>query len=318
MDGWLALAPRGRLVLLDIDLDPESIRFSADGHRALAATPHGLTTITLATGTSKILFDQNAWPAGFLADDPVYVDESRGLLRSGTGSILQTGFALAGPAIRGDTLYGPGATAWNLCTGEPTWKDATLLGGPTVVASQQDQIVSVGLEEGALLSSEGAELARWPLPGRRTAAETEMLATLREATTTDVCAAIEDGWWREDGHVELIDANDVLYVIDCSDGKTLETHALSTDDEFSEPPTEDAAPVDPFLESCAVIERTSGGQAWGAAAPEEAPQLVLPPNREDPWGARWPVPADAIDLRDGVVLAWTEEGSLLRLSLGSE
>jgi len=317
MDGWLALAPRGRLVLLDIDLDPESIRFSADGHQALAATPNGLTTITLATGTSNVLFAQNAWPAGFLADDPVYVDESRGLLQSTKGAILQSGFALAGPAIRGDTLYGPGATAWSLRTGKPTWEGAPLLGGPTVVDSQREQIVSVGLEEGALMNADGSELARWPLPGRHAAAETEMLATLREATTTEVCAVIEDGWWRDDGNVELIDANDVLYVVDSESGEALETNAHLGDEDLPTSYDEEAPITDPFLENCTVVEHTSSGQAWGASGPDEAPHLVVPPNRQDPWGAKWPVPADAIDLRDGVVLAWTEEGSLLRLSLGS-
>jgi|GEM_PF-5331642 len=317
MDGWLALAPKGRLVLLDVDLDPESVRFSADGQSALAATPQGLTVLTLATGSTEVLFEQGGWPAGFLGQDPVYVDEARGVLQSTARGVLQTGFALASPATKNGILYGPGATAWELETGKRTWDGAPLLGGPTIVSETEVNIVSVGIEEGASLNADGSEITRWPLPGRPDAAETEMLATLRESTQSEVCAEIEDGWWLEDGRVELIDANDVLYVVDTSTGNTLETRDFALEDEGSDVADAPSLSNDPFLESCSVVEQTASGQAWGASGPDEAPQLVLPPNREDPWGAKWPVPADAIALQQGVVLAWTEEGSLLRLSVGS-
>jgi hypothetical protein len=129
-EGAAVLASGGALRRLRETLDFETVRFSPDGRRLLAAAPSGTVEVDLAEGRVDAAWDAALLPVGW-APGPILLDERTGTLVDASGGALLEGFEGAVPSCDGVHLVGPGGAAWDVATRERRW--GGLRGGVTAV-----------------------------------------------------------------------------------------------------------------------------------------------------------------------------------------
>jgi hypothetical protein len=134
-DGQWALPPGGLPVPVEIALELDGARFSADGQRAIVRCEEGLALIDTRTG-GVLTYAEGAdlSPVGF-DPAPLLLDESTGELRTFEGELRADGFVPTSPTLADDRLAGPGGRVWDLRTGAAS---------PSLPELSADLIVSLG------------------------------------------------------------------------------------------------------------------------------------------------------------------------------
>ena len=189
-DGLISLGPKGGLHELP-SADFESIRFSEDGLEITAAGPDGALRVTLKTGSVLESGPQDLVPIGY-TDEPVFLDEDAGVVRTWSGGVLGQGFQPCAASRLADRLYGPGGTAWDIATGTRAWTHAPLCGAHLVATPagviQVDERIEV-------YSLDGVKVFDLPLP-----IDEEIDGEIIEVHWADdrLVFELEDGWAQVD------------------------------------------------------------------------------------------------------------------------
>lgn len=116
-DDTLVVPTRALAARLGDKLDVATARFSPDGEQALVGDDDGVVLLGLREGKVLRRWDGDLVPVGF-APGPVMLDRAEGRLLGADGEVWLERLGSAVPALAGDLLVGPGATGWDLSTGE--------------------------------------------------------------------------------------------------------------------------------------------------------------------------------------------------------
>jgi hypothetical protein len=116
-DDTIVAAPGQLARTVGEPLDAASARFAPDGGSALVAGSSGVSWLDLTTGAVRQAWTGAFLPVGF-APGPVLLDQDRGALVRGDGSVILDGFAVSRPSSAGGLLAGPGGALWCLTTGD--------------------------------------------------------------------------------------------------------------------------------------------------------------------------------------------------------